>query len=130
MIRYEDMSVDPFGTTDKLLDFLDLPPNKLIENFLEEHTRTVRNTTLSSSHTIEEQPKKLGWRYQYSTLRNSMATAFHWKKTMRSEMITNIQTLCKKPMQMLGYNLMHNIPDNRYWDDFPLIVKTSKQIWL
>ena len=130
LIRYEDMSVDPFTTTDKLLRFLDLAPNKLIESFLEEHTQTVRNTTLSSSHTIDEAPKDYSWEYKYSTSRNSKATAFNWKKTLKSENIQNIQTVCKKPMQMMGYNLMHNIPDNRYWDDFPLIVKTSKQIWL
>ena len=129
MIRYEDMSVDPFTTTDKLLKFLDLAPNKLIESFLEEHTQTVRNTTLSSGHTIEEAPKDYSWKYKYSTSRNSKATAVNWKKTMKSENIQNVQRVCEKPMQMLGYNLMQNIPENRYRDDFPLIVKSSKQIW-
>ena len=123
------MSVDPFTTTDKLLKFLDLAPNKLIETFLEEHTQTVRNTTLSSIHTIEEAPKDYSWQYKYSTSRNSKATAFNWKKIMKSENIQNVQRVCEKPMQMLGYNLMQNIPENRYRDDFPLIVKSSKQIW-
>ena len=123
------MSVDPFTTTDKLLKFLDLAPNKLIESFLEEHTQTVRNNTLSSSHTIKEAPKDNSWKYKYSTSRNSKETAFNWKTTMKSEDIEKVQTVCKEPMQMLGYNLMHNISDNRYWDDFPLIVRSTKQIW-
>ena len=129
MIRYEDMSVDPFTTTDKLLKFLDLAHNKLIESFLEDHTQTVRNTSLSSSHTTEGAPKDYSWKYTYSTSRNSKATAFNWKKIMKSENIQNVQRVCEKPVQMLGYNLMHNISKDRYCNDFPLIVRSSKQIW-
>ena len=51
LIRYEDLSVDPFGTTDHLLKFLDLAPNKLIETFIEQHTQTSRNTTETSTIT-------------------------------------------------------------------------------
>ena len=43
LIRYEDLSLDPFNSTDNLLRFLDLPPNRLIENFIEEHTMITRN---------------------------------------------------------------------------------------
>ena len=42
LIRYEDLSLDPFTTTDSLLEFLELKPNKLIEQFLESHTKTQR----------------------------------------------------------------------------------------
>ena len=104
MIRYEDMSVDPFKTTDKLLEFLNLAPNKLIESFLERHTQTVRNTNLSFSHEIEADPKEYSWRYKYSTSRNSRTTAFNWKKTMKLEDIQNVQRVSQIPMQMLGYN--------------------------
>ena len=96
---------------------------------MEGHTQSVRNTDLSSSHDIEADPEGYTWIYKYSTSRNSKPTAFNWKKTMKSEDIQNIQRVCKKPMQLLGYNLIHNIPENRYSDDFPLIVKSSKQIW-
>ena len=42
LIRYEDLSLEPFSTTDRLLEFLDLKPNKLIDQFLESHTKTKR----------------------------------------------------------------------------------------
>jgi len=42
LIRYEDLSLEPFATTDRLLQFLDLKPNKLIDQFLESHTKTKR----------------------------------------------------------------------------------------
>ena len=50
LIRYEDMSVDPFGTTDKLLKFLDFSPSNLIEKFVEGHTKTTRNSAISAEN--------------------------------------------------------------------------------
>ena len=134
MIRYEDMSVDPFGTTDKLLDFLDFAPNDLIEKFLEEHTKTVRSTTISSTihnvdTTTKENNSKESKSNAYSTSRNSKATAFKWKKKMKSKDILKVQRVCKKPMRMLGYNPMPNIIENKNDDNFPLIVKTAEELW-
>ncbi len=43
MIRYEDLSLDPFRTTDQLLKYMDLKPNKLIESYLESHTNSKRS---------------------------------------------------------------------------------------
>ena len=132
LIRYEDLSVDPFGMTDKLLDFLDFAPNQLIERFLEGHTKTTRKTS-TTSKTIETTPNennsKRAISDAYSTTKNSKATAFKWKKKMKSKDILKVQRVCKKPMRMLGYNPMPNIIENRNDDGFPLIVKTSKELW-
>ena len=42
-LRYEDLSLEPFEMMDKLFDFLGLPPNNLVEKFLETHTQTTRS---------------------------------------------------------------------------------------
>ena len=140
LIRYEDLSVDPFGTTDKLFRFLDIAPNKLIEKFLEQHTQTTRNAEISTLATNKidttakddksqqdksQQDKSL----PYSTSRDSKATAFKWKKKMKSKDILKVQRACKKPMRILGYNPMTNIVGNRDDEDFPLIVKSSEELW-
>ena len=134
LIRYEDMSVDPFGTSDKLLKFLDFAPSNLIEKFVEEHTKTTRNSAISTgSNNIDTTPKSPNSKHPmseaYSTSKNSKATAFKWKKKMKSKDILKVQRVCKKPMRMLGYNPMPNIVENRNDDNFPLIVKTSKELW-
>ena len=134
MIRYEDLSVDPFGTTDELFKFLDLSPNKLIEKFVEGHTQTSREGTLStttkSAYSTSKKLKPMQDNsLPYSTSRNSKVTAFLWKKKMKSKDILKVQKVCKKPMKMLGYNPMTNINVNRENEDFPLIVKSSQEIW-
>ena len=134
LIRYEDMSVDPFGTTDKLLKFLDFSPSNLIEKFVEGHTKTTRNSAISTENiNSDTTPKSTNSKHPkseaYSTSKNSKATAFKWKKQMKSKDILKVQRVCKKPMRMLGYNPMPNIVENRNDDNFPLIVKTSKEVW-
>ena len=139
LIRYEDLSVDPFGTTDHLLKFLDLAPNKLIETFIEQHTQTSRNyietttfstnkidtTTLSKQYKSKQDSNSL----PYGTSRNSKVTAFKWKQKMKYKDILKVQKVCKKPMRMLGYNAITNIVENRENDEFPIIVKTAQELW-
>ena len=133
------MSLDPFGTTDNLLKFLDLAPNKLIEKFIEQHTQTSRDSTTSSSSLstakddtttkLKEQSMQDQPNLAYSTSKNSKATAFKWKKTMKSKDILKVQRVCKKPMRMLGYNPMTHISENKIDDSFPIIVKSSNELW-
>jgi hypothetical protein len=137
LIRYEDLCVDPFGTTDILLKFLDLAPHKLIEKFIEQHTQTSRNAGASSNKitssnidTIIPSSKKVkSMQNPYGTVRNSNVTAFKWKKEMEEKYISVVQGACKTPMMMLGYNPMKNITENKYDDNFPIIIKSSKEIW-
>ena len=128
------MSIDPFGTTDDLLKFLNFAPNNLIEKFVEEHTKTIRSvTTSSTTNEGETTPKSSDSKRHksdaYSTSKNSKATVFKWKKKMKSKDILKVQRVCKKPMRMLGYNPMPNIIENRNDDNFPLLVKTSEELW-
>ena len=137
LIRYEDLSINPFRTTDKLLKFLDLSTNKLIERFIEQYTQTFRDdkrtsvTYLSRNiNGIKASSKgKKPIKHFYKTARNSKATAFNWRTEMEDKYISNVQGACHNPMRMLGYNLMRNIPRNKYDNQFPLITKLSKEIW-
>ena len=130
------MSVDPFGTTDLLLKFLDLAPNKLIETFIEQHTQTSRSsletTTMTTDRidtTTSSKEENSKQSLPYGTTRNSKSTAFRWKKKMKYKDISKVQKVCKKPMRMLGYNPMTNIVGNRDDDDFPILVKSAQEIW-
>ena len=128
-------------TTDKLLKFLDLAPSKLIEKFIEHQTEASRNDSSSSSYlgtnkqfipsTKDERPreKQPNLLHTYSTPKNSKAAAFKWMKTMKSKDILKVQRVCKEPMMMLGYNLLTQLSQNKRNGSFPLIVKSSEEVW-
>ncbi len=42
LLRYEDLSLDPYGVTDALLKFLDLPPSPALDRYILAHTGAVR----------------------------------------------------------------------------------------
>ena len=68
-------------------------------------------------------------KHGHHTARNSTATAFNWRTEMKDKDVSDIQRLCHNPLRMLGYNVMTNIRQNIYDNQFPLIAKTSKEIW-
>ena len=130
------MSLDPFGTTDDLLKFLGLPKHQLVEKFIVQHTKTMRDltTTTDSADTTSMTTHKMEKLMQekatpYNTSRNSKATAFRWKKTMKSRDIAKVQRACKKQMKMLGYNLMTDIEKDKNNDKYPMLVKTPSELW-
>jgi hypothetical protein len=97
-----------------LLDFLDIPLNKLIEKFIKGHTK------VKSKHLRQE---------VYGTKKNSKNMAFKWRKSIENEDILKVQKSCAEPMKKLGYHLMTNIPVNKNDDSYPLLVKSSKDVW-
>ena len=112
MIRYEDMSIDPYGKISQLFRFLKLPQNRLVAKFIKGHTQT--------------EAKKVP---PHSTIRNSTSRIFLWKKQLKSTDVTNIQNVCKAPMRILGYNLMTNLDMNISVDNFHALIKPDKEIW-
>ena len=134
LIRYEDLSIDPFGTIDNVLKFLGLPPHKLIETYIEKHTQATRSsllltTTNKISTSAGDEKAMQDKATPYNTSRNSRATVFSWKKRMKYKDILKVQRVCRKPMRMLGYNPMPNISRSRKDDSFPLIVKSPQELW-
>ena len=99
--------MDPFNSTDNLLRFLDLPPKKLIENFIEEHTMITRKGH-SLINSTKQSPKQIKTDWSMMTIRNSRETVFKWRQKMKKEDILNVQKYCQSPMSLLGYNLISN----------------------
>ncbi|XP_059093759.1 carbohydrate sulfotransferase 1-like [Tigriopus californicus] len=124
LIRYEDLSVDPYENVDKIFEFLDLPQNSVVDNFIKTHTKTSRIAKVmpkgQSGSKISVNP--------YGTYRDSKTTAFAWRKKMDINYIHHIQTNCKAPMDKAGYHLIET-SEQRDDPDFPVISKTAEEVW-
>ena len=112
VVRYEDMCLHPHATISRLLNFLDLSGNKVIENFIDQHT------------TVEQRNGN-----PYSTKRDSKYTAFKWTKLLKTKEISRIQNVCSNPMKILGYNIMQNIRVDKRNKDFSILVKSAQELW-
>ena len=95
---------------DELLRFLELPKSSLIDEFIWSHTqgKTKRIKTRVSN---------------YGTVRNSSLEVFAWKDNIADEDISEVQSLCYRPMKILGYNAINNLPWDKINDSFQLIEK-------
>jgi len=122
LIRYEDLSIRPYQTVDKIINFLDLPPQpEFIDTYLKTHTGQLRSHELiseSKQHNQKETP--------YSTSRKSSEeTAFKWTKMLSMDEIQELENICQKPMAKLGY-AKYNGEINNHRD---ILVKTAKEVW-
>ncbi len=80
MNRYEDLSLDPFRTTDQLLKYLDLNPNKLIESYLESHTNSKRSGKPTVVKTIRgSDPMQLKLLWTQSVFHDCFFLKSHWE---------------------------------------------------
>ncbi|TRY73019.1 hypothetical protein TCAL_14057, partial [Tigriopus californicus] len=74
LVRYEDLSTNPYGNVDKLFDFVGLPQNPVVEKFIKNQTRTDR-----SRQDFGSDPH------------GSEAIAFAWRKKMNIDEIQKVQ---------------------------------------
>ncbi|KAG4066075.1 hypothetical protein HA402_001322 [Bradysia odoriphaga] len=108
VVRYEDLSLDPFQITEEILKFCGLPLNPMVEEFLDTHTRNNMGD-------------------DWSTFRDSKWAPFHWMRDLTYEEIETIQNSCTKAMELWRYR---KIDDQHMYEDklfnpilsFPLIV--------
>ena len=98
-------------TVDALLDFLDLPWHKLLENFISTNTHK-KDKRLKTAEDMA-----------YSTKRKSKTMAFEWRKHIANENVSKVQKFCEKSMNIMGYNPMKNVPINRLDHKYPLLVE-------
>lgn len=84
VVRYEDLSLSPYDLTQEILQFLGLPFDSMVEEFLDTHT-------------------KIDIGGVSSTFRDSKATPFHWKRDLSWDEIESIQGVCTKAMEAWGY---------------------------
>ncbi|XP_077284051.1 carbohydrate sulfotransferase 3 [Arctopsyche grandis] len=89
VLRYEDLSLDPYKTVSSLLDFFGVDFHSSVKEFLDTHT-------------------KLDLGGVSSTFRNSKSAPFHWTKDLDFEDVWNIQSECFEAMAHWGYNMAHN----------------------
>ncbi|XP_058808563.1 carbohydrate sulfotransferase 4 isoform X2 [Phymastichus coffea] len=104
VIRYEDLSVEPYVNTQKLFEFYGLNFHDNVREFLDSHTK-IDIGGLSS------------------TFRNSKTAPFHWRAQLDYEEVEEIQQECNLAMRLWGYAFAHNASHQRYFDpviDFKL----------
>ncbi|XP_043289779.1 carbohydrate sulfotransferase 5-like [Venturia canescens] len=97
VVRYEDLSVDPFTYARSLYKFygLDLHPN--VQKYLETHTKNDVGGL-------------------WSTYRNSKTAPFHWRNDLDYEEVEEIQSVCSHAMKLWGYVLAMNATHQRDFD--------------
>ncbi|KAG8199683.1 hypothetical protein JTE90_022133 [Oedothorax gibbosus] len=117
IIRYEDLALDPFGTTDRLVKFLGMPSMpRDVEIFLKTHTSVIGS--------VREKYRTQGVDYAYSTFRNSSITAMSWRQQMSFKRVTQLQNYCQTTLTGMGYypyytvsNLRSNVNFDKNNDD-------------
>lgn len=87
VIRYEELSLNPFKITEEILKFYGLPFNEMVRKYLESHTKQHIGNI-------------------YSTFRDSALTPFRWMQNLTYEEIDEIQTGCSRSMELWGYKKM------------------------
>ncbi|XP_046746144.1 carbohydrate sulfotransferase 5-like [Diprion similis] len=84
VIRYEDLSLDPYKHVAELYKFYGLFFHPKARNFLESHTKANKGGVSS-------------------TFRNSKAAPFHWKTQLEFKEVKEIQKSCATAMEYWGY---------------------------
>ncbi|XP_014226900.1 carbohydrate sulfotransferase 4-like isoform X2 [Trichogramma pretiosum] len=97
VIRYEDLSLDPFAHTDKLFKFFGLHYHENVQHFLETHTKT-----------------DIGG--LSSTFRNSKTAPFHWRTELDFDEVDEIQQECDQAMKLWGYAFARNATHQKTFD--------------
>lgn len=86
VIRYEDLSLDPYPMTQSILTFYGLPFDAAVEDFLDSHTRSDIGGVSS-------------------TFRDSKSAPFHWINDLSYHEIERIQGSCEQAMRLWGYRV-------------------------
>ena len=121
--RYEDLSMEPYETVDKMIDFLNLPQQRqFLDPYLVTHTGVKRSDTDTMP---EKQPPNKNDGPYGTKRKSSEATAFKWAHTMVKDWIEEIEDACEKPMEALGYSKF--VSDTTKDQDF--LTKTSDEVW-
>ena len=101
VVRYEDLSLNPYDMTQTILEFYGLPFDIRVQEFLDSHTK----------HNIGGVS---------STFRDSKSAPFHWTKDLVIDDVKYIQDSCMEAMQLWGYKPVAT--DDELHDNFnPLL---------
>ncbi|XP_076167325.1 carbohydrate sulfotransferase 4 isoform X2 [Ptiloglossa arizonensis] len=100
VVRYEDLSVDPYRHVKELYNFYGLDFHLNVKRFLDTHTK---NDVGGVS----------------STFRNSKVAPFHWRTDLDFEEVDEIQRVCAAAMRLWGYVMALNSTHQKEFD--PLV---------
>ena len=123
-LRYEDLTLKPYDTVDKMFKFLSLRPKpEFIDKFIATHTGVTRLENDIDKH-IE---KREYYTDPYGTTRQSSKdTAFKWLHTgIDNDWLNHIENVCSKPMEILGY--ANYSSETKKAED--ILVKTAEEVW-
>lgn len=84
VVRYEDLSLEPYARTQELLGFYGLPFDVAVEEFLDSHTRSDVGGVSS-------------------TFRDSKQAPFRWMAEMGWREVQEVQEECAEAMRLWGY---------------------------
>ncbi|XP_018300839.1 carbohydrate sulfotransferase 5 isoform X2 [Mycetomoellerius zeteki] len=97
VVRYEDLSVDPYKHVQELYNFYGLNFHINVKKFLDTHTK---NDVGGVS----------------STFRNSKVAPFHWRTDLDFEEVHEIQKVCATAMRLWGYVMALNSTHQKDFD--------------
>lgn len=89
VVRYEDLSLNPYEMGEDILQFYGLPFDAAVEEFLQSHTKTNIGDVSS-------------------TFRDSKTAPFHWIKDLTMPEIQLIENSCTDAMALWGYKKSEN----------------------
>lgn len=89
VMRYEDISLDPYRSVGELFAFYGLDVHSKVKEFLDTHTKA-----------------NIGG--VSSTYRDSKSAPFHWRNDLSFVEVDDIQSSCKKALQLWGYKKAMN----------------------
>ncbi len=124
LVRYEDLSFDPYSVLDDLFEFLDLPRSAAIDRYIETHTHRKR----AKKHKGKAMPKSKVMENPYSKYRDSKATAVAWRKKMDFGYMRRIQEKCAAPMRTAGYRTFASQAE-RDDESLGVLTKDRKVVW-
>ncbi|XP_075679019.1 carbohydrate sulfotransferase 1-like [Dermatophagoides pteronyssinus] len=108
LIRYEDISANPFNETRKLFHDINLEFSQYIQRFLRTHTT---NSTANHQHPQHnrhrgtDKDKDKDKKNPYSTYRlNSTSTAWQWTKQLNQSELQLAEQVCNDIIERLNYN--------------------------
>ncbi|XP_011870858.1 PREDICTED: carbohydrate sulfotransferase 6-like isoform X2 [Vollenhovia emeryi] len=97
VVRYEDLSVDPYKHVQELYDFYGLNFHANVKRFLDTHTKNDMGGVSS-------------------TFRNSKVAPFHWRADLDFEEVREIQKVCATAMRLWGYVMALNSTHQKDFD--------------
>ena len=131
LVRYEDLSLDPYNQMDGILKFLNLPLTPQIDKVIAATTKTRRNDSLAifpSALEVKEAARLS--KNPYSTTRVSRLTAFAWKKEISVSELEEVQNVCTDAMDVFGYNKIKDVANEKNNEAFLPIKPRSELLKL